>query len=68
LDERYYGGMMDKQLNFDSNTVLDIQLPAPDLQIIVLALKELPYKHAQPVIDRLFEQLQPKEDADGSVE
>lgn len=50
-----------------------IELSAPvtltlspvEVQIIVLGLRELPYKHAQPVVDHLFEACSPKEAPDG---
>jgi hypothetical protein len=60
LDRNQHGGVMDKTLQVDGNQVFDLQLTGADVQIIVLALKELPYKHAQPTIDRIFTQMQPK--------
>lgn len=44
---------------------ITVTLTPAEVLAIVTGLKELPYKHAHPVIEHLYEACQPKEPSDG---
>jgi hypothetical protein len=41
----------------DANTPVTVVLPASAMDVIMMGLRELPYKHAQPIIDELRRQI-----------